>query len=176
MSGQPTHRLRARRALLLAALPLALSLAGCAQPARKAPAQITSQTSYWSGRLALQLHDDQAADQSFSAAFELQGSKREGQLTLFSPFGAVLAALQWSPAGAQLRQGGQLRESPSLASLVQDSLGAALPLDALFSWLAGQSAEADGWQADLSQIAEGRLQATRHHPLPRASLRLVLER
>lgn len=171
MRDQPTPR--SRRALLLT-MSMALWLAGCAQPHRmpSTTAQITS----WSGRLALQLHDDQAEDQSFSAAFELQGSERQGQLTLLSPFGAVLAELQWSPQGAQLRQGGQLRESPSLAVLVQDSVGAALPLGALFSWLAGQPAEADGWQADLTQIAAGRLRAIRTDPLPRATLRLVLER
>ena len=162
-----------RRALLLA--PAALWLAGCAQPPRHLPSA-PAENAYWSGRLALQLHDEQAEDQSFSAAFELQGSEHAGQLTLLSPFGAVLAEIRWSPAGAQLRQGGQLRESPSLAELVQASIGTALPLGALFSWLAGQSAEANGWQADLTQMAEGRLRVQRYHPLPRATLRLVLER
>lgn len=126
--------------------------------------------------MAVQLKDEMAQDQSFSASFELQGSEREGQLTLLNPFGAVLAELQWSPQGAQLRQGGQSRESPSLDALVQDTVGTPLPLGALFSWLSGQQASAPGWQADLSQIAQGRLRAERSFPLPRASLRLVLER
>lgn len=164
-----------RRALLLAAAPLALALAGCAQP-RLRPRDDAAATAFWSGRLALQVHDAQAQEQSFSAAFELQGAEREGQLILLSPFGAALAELQWSPAGAQLRQGGQLRESPSLDALVQDSLGTALPLGALFAWLAGEQASARGWQADLTQLAEGRLRAERTEPLPRATLRLVLDR
>ncbi|MET1116502.1 MAG: lipoprotein insertase outer membrane protein LolB [Comamonas sp.] len=164
-----------RRRVLLAA-PLALALAGCAQP-RRSPEQATATaTAAWSGRLALQVHDEQAQEQSFSASFELQGRQREGQLVLLSPFGAVLAELQWSPAGAQLRQGGQLRQSPSLDALVQDTMGTALPLGALFAWLAGEQAAAPGWQADLSQLAEGRLRAQRTDPLPRATLRIVLDR
>ncbi|MEG3060313.1 MAG: lipoprotein insertase outer membrane protein LolB [Comamonas sp.] len=163
-----------RRALLLATAPLALWLVGCAQPpARPAPADAAA---YWSGRLALQLHDPQAQEQSFSASFELQGAERAGQLLLLSPFGAVLAELQWSPAGAQLRQGGQLRESPSLDALVQDTVGTPLPIGALFAWLAGRQASAPGWQADLTQLPEGRLRAERTDPLPRATLRLVLDR
>jgi len=172
-----------RRALLLAAAPLALALAGCAQPRRRpqppdsaTATTATTATTAWSGRLALQVHGEQSEDQSFSASFELQGTQREGQLVLLSPFGAVLAELQWSPAGAQLRQGGQLRESPSLDALVQDTMGTALPLGALFSWLAGEQAQAPGWQADLSQLAEGRLRAQRTDPLPRATLRVVLDR
>lgn len=163
-----------RRALLLAALPAALWLAGCAQPPRRLadPAQ----PAHWSGRMAVQLQDDNAQDQSFSASFELQGSERQGQLTLLSPFGAVLAELQWSPQGAQLRQGGQLRESASLDALVQDTVGTPLPLGALFSWLAGEQASAPGWQADLSQMDQGRLRAQRSQPLPRATLRVVLDR
>lgn len=163
-----------RRALLLAALPAALWLTGCAQPPRR-PAD-PAQPAHWSGRMAVQLQDDNAQDQSFSASFELQGSQRQGQLTLLSPFGAVLAELQWSPQGAQLRQGGQLRESASLDALVQDTVGTPLPLGALFSWLAGEQASAPGWQADLSQMDQGRLRAQRSQPLPRASLRVVLDR
>ncbi len=163
-----------RRALLLAAAPLALWLGGCAQP-RLRPER-AADPAFWSGRLALQVHDTQAQDQSFSASFELQGAEREGQLILLSPFGAALAELQWSPAGAQLRQGGELRESPSQDTLVQDTLGTPLPQGARFSWLAGQPASAPGWQADLSQLADGRLRAERTDPLPRATLRLVLDR
>jgi len=169
-----TQPLPTRRLLLLAAAPLALALAGCAQP-RLRPEQ-AADTAFWSGRLALQVHDAQAQEQSFSASFELQGAERQGQLILLSPFGAALAELQWSPAGAQLRQGGQLRESPSLDALVQDTIGTPLPLGALFAWLSGQQASAPGWQADLSQLAEGRLRAERTDPLPRATLRLVLDR
>ncbi|WP_159910719.1 lipoprotein insertase outer membrane protein LolB [Pantoea sp. 18069] len=173
MKARP-RPLPTRRALLLAAAPAVLWLSGCAQPpARPAPADTAA---YWSGRLALQLHDTQEQEQSFSASFELEGSERAGQLALLSPFGAVLAELQWSPAGAQLRQGGQLRESPSLDALVRDTVGTALPIGSLFSWLAGEPAAAPGWQADLTQLAQGRLRAERTDPLPRATLRLVLER
>ncbi|MBS0509283.1 MAG: outer membrane lipoprotein LolB, partial [Proteobacteria bacterium] len=51
---------------MLAALGSAL-LAACAQPPRPA----SGAADHWSGRLALQVED--AAAQSFSAGFELQG-------------------------------------------------------------------------------------------------------
>ena len=53
--------------------------------------------------------------------------------------------------------------------------GAALPVDALFQWLAGQPAAVPGWRADLSQVASGRLQAVRESPQPTADLRVVFE-
>jgi outer membrane lipoprotein LolB len=44
---------------------------------------------------------------------------------------------------------------------------------ALFDWLAGFPSVADGWQADLSGRAEGRLRA-RRLTAPAADLRIVL--
>ena len=46
--------------------------------------------------------------------------------------------------------------------------------DALFDWLSGVPTLAGGWQADLQQLDEGRLSATRTQPPPAAMLRILL--
>jgi outer membrane lipoprotein LolB len=53
--------------------------------------------------------------------------------------------------------------------------GAALPVAALFDWLAGRAADVAGWQVDLSLREQGRLSARRDTPRPGAELRLVLD-
>jgi len=54
--------------------------------------------------------------------------------------------------------------------------GTPIPMPALFDWLRGQNAVIDGWQADLSMLAQGRLTAQRLHPAPAVQLRVVLNR
>ena len=147
-------------------------LVACAQPPAL-PAQSLAERTTWSGRLALQV-EDQAA-QSFSAAFELQGSAQQGELLLLSPLGNVLAKIDWTPTHARLQTGGQTHESPSLDDLLQQNLGTPIPVLAFFSWLRGEQTTAAGWQADLSSIGQGRLVATRYTPAPRATLRLAFE-
>lgn len=162
---------RTRRGLLLATASLALSgLTACALPPRKSAD--AGQPS-WSGRLALQVEGDQR--NSFSAGFELLGTAQAGELSLYSPLGATLAQLRWSPGMAELVAEGKRREYPSIEALTQEATGTALPLAALFAWLAGHAADVPGWQADLSRIADGRLQARRSDPLPVADLRIVLQ-
>lgn len=156
-----------RRRLLLGALSFSL-IAGCAQPPRPA----SGAADHWSGRLAVQVED--AASQSFSAGFELQGSAEAGELTLFNPLGNVMAQLQWWPGQALLRNGGEQRRSTSLEALVRELTGSELPIAALFGWLKGEAVQAAGWQADLSALAQGRLTAIRHTPVPQTTLRVVL--
>ncbi|MDE2413135.1 MAG: outer membrane lipoprotein LolB [Comamonadaceae bacterium] len=158
---------RARRRLLLGALTTLL-LGACAQPPRPAGGAADR----WSGRLAVQVED--AASQSFSAGFELQGSPQAGELTLFNPLGNVMAQLQWWPGHALLRNGGEQRQSTSLETLVRELTGSELPIAALFGWLKGEAVQAAGWQTDLSALAQGRLTATRHTPAPQTTLRVVL--
>lgn len=146
-------------------------LTGCAQlppPPRHADG------THWNGRLALQI-DDQTA-QSFSASFELQGSPRQGELVLISPLGSVLARLRWAPGLATLVSGTETQTSDSLDTLLQKSTGTQLPVAALFDWLNGITTGADGWQADLSGLSQGRLSATRNTPAPRTTLRIALDR
>lgn len=155
--------------LLLATL---WALAGCAQPPR-APHALEP-ANHWSGRLALQV-DGQAA-QSFSAGFDLQGDAGQGELTLFNPLGGVLARLHWRPGHATLQSGGETQASASLDALLQQATGTSIPINALFGWLTGLHTRAEGWQADLSAIDQGRLVARRHAPAPHATLRIALDR
>lgn len=155
---------------------LCLALAGCAAPTRT-PAQIVqaAEHRFWSGRMGLQVHDSHASEQSFSASFQLQGQAEAGQLDIFNPLGSQIAQLTWTPGGAVLRQGAHLTTSESLHTLVQQSLGTALPIAAMFGWLQGTPTAAAGWEVDLSRHADGRITAQRTHPSPTATLRLVLE-
>ncbi len=147
-----------------------LSLTGCATP--RSPAADPS--AFWSGRLALQLQT--TPPQNWSASFELQGSAEQGQMVLLSPIGTTLARLSWTSHAALLEQGQDKTESSNLQSLSQRLTGTDLPIGALFEWLAGKTAQAAGWQADLSAHAQGRLTARRQAPAPEAILRIVLDR
>jgi len=161
-----------RRALLLAGSAVLLVLAGCASPGG-APGP-GARTEAWSGRLSLRLEGD--ASQSFSAVFELRGAPRAGELILTSPIGSTLARLHWAPGEAVLSNGSETRRYESVDALIEAATGAAIPVGALFAWLAGRDERVPGWRPDLSQVAAGRLQATRESPAPRADLRIVFER
>ena len=87
--------------------------------------------------------------------FELKGSARAGELTLFNPLGGTLAALAWGPGSATLRGNGQAREFDSVDALVAHATGSAIPVAALFDWLRGTNTPVPGWQADLSQLEAG---------------------
>lgn len=147
-------------------------LAGCASPPRTVtqPGQSATQ---WSGRLALRVDSDQV--QSFSAGFELKGNAQTGQLSLYSPLGATVAQLVWAPGDARLRWDGKERGFESLDALTRQATGTELPVASMFQWLAGENAEAAGWQADLRDLSRGRLVARRSAPLPAVEMRLVLE-
>lgn len=110
-----------------------------------------------------------------TAGFELRGNAQQGELSLFSPLGQTVALASWSPTGATLQQGEQRQQFASMAELTQQLTGAALPLAALFQWLRGQAAEVSGWSAVLSEHGDGRIEAQRHSPLPRAELRIRLQ-
>jgi len=152
---------------------LAALLAGCAQPALKPPAESPVAQAHWRGRLALRVETPEPT--SYFASFELSGQARAGELLLFSPLGTTLAQLRWSPQAALLRNDGQTRAFDSLDALAAEATGTAIPIAALFQWLQGQPVAADGWQADLSQLGEGRLLARRAQPEPAAELRLILD-
>lgn len=162
-----------RRATLGVLAGAALFIAGCAQPARVGPQdEITA--AVWHGRLALQVEDQPS--QSFSAGFELRGRADAGELTFYNPLGGTLAALQWAPGSATLRSGDQVRRFDSIDALVAGATGTAIPVANLFDWLAGSNTPVAGWEADLSQLAQGRLRARRFAPPPGADLRLALEK
>jgi outer membrane lipoprotein LolB len=63
--------------------------------------------------------------------------------------------------------------------LITTVTGTALPLPALFDWLAGSKTPIDGWETDLSNIKNPdnpRLIAKRISPLPTVELRIALEK
>ncbi len=112
--------------------------------------------------------------QAFFAGFELRGNPAQGELVLNSPLGTSLAVLRWSPGEAVLDSGGQIQRFHSVDALIEKATGAAVPLPALFDWLAGKNTGLAGWSADLSQQAQGRISASRTTPQPRTDLRIVL--
>jgi outer membrane lipoprotein LolB len=158
------------RARLLPMLAAVLLVAGCAAPRPPVPAGVQ----VWTGRLALTV--EQQASQSFSASFELKGAPEAGELTLFTPLGGTAAVLSWSPGTATMRSGNDVRQFASLEALAQEATGAPLPIAALFDWLAGKPTPVAGWEADVTQVADGRLRARRTAPPPPADLRVVFER
>jgi outer membrane lipoprotein LolB len=161
-----------RRAFLAAGGVALLSIAGCAQLTGGASAPRSSDS--WSGRMSLRI--DSEPVQTFSALFELRGSPDAGDLTLTTPIGSTLAQLHWAPGEALLKNGSDTRRYDSVDALIEAATGAAIPVGALFSWLAGRDERVPGWRPDLGQLANGRLQATRESPSPRADLRIVFER
>lgn len=162
--------MRAIAGIMLAALFL---MSGCAQPPGIKDTDATDNAG-WRGRLALRVETGQA--QFFSAGFELSGTPTAGELVLSTPFGTTLATLTWTAQDATLRTNGEVRHFESLDALAIQATGTAIPIAALFLWLTGQHATAAGWQADLSQLSDGRLMAQRTHPEPAAELRIVLDR
>ena len=161
-----------RRRLVAAVFAGAALLAGCATPSR--PGTGTSRPESWSGRLSLRV--DSEPVQTFAALFDLRGTPERGTLTLTTPIGSTLAELQWSPGEALLKNGSETRRYASVDELIKAATGAAIPVDALFGWLAGRTDTVTGWRPDLTQWSAGKLQAVRESPLPRSDLRIVFER
>jgi outer membrane lipoprotein LolB len=60
--------------------------------------------------------------------------------------------------------------------LITQTLGTDIPVTALFAWLAGDTLQVEGWTADLSERANGRITARRVQPEPQAELRLIIEK
>lgn len=162
-----------RRAALGLLAGAIVFVAGCAQPPR-APMPDPISAGVWSGRLALQVEDNPS--QSFAAGFELRGRPDAGELTLYNPFGGTFAALAWGPGSATLRSGTEVRQFDSIDALVAGATGTAIPVRSLFGWLSGNNTRVPGWEADLSQLAEGRIRARRVAPPPTADLRVALDK
>lgn len=167
--------MQSRRDLLVGAgATFAFLLTGCATQRRPLDTTQGAPASTWSGRLSLRV--DGEASQSFAALFDLRGTPERGALSLTSPIGSTLADLSWTPTEALLRNGSQTRRYESVDALVTAATGAAVPVHALFAWLDGREENVAGWIPDLSRIADGRLNAVRETPSPRAELRVIFDR
>jgi outer membrane lipoprotein LolB len=149
-----------------------LLLSACASP-RALPSPSAERQAHWQGRLSVKVFSKPV--QAFSANFELQGHAAKGELLLSSPLGTTLASLQWDEQSATLTTDGAQHSYGSLRELALHATGAELPVASLFAWLAGQAQEAPGWQADLTELADGRLQA-RHLEEVQAELKIILDR
>jgi outer membrane lipoprotein LolB len=174
---------RAWPPLLALLLPwLAALLAGCATPPREAAG-----AGWTSGRLSVRM--DATAEhgaQSMSAAFELRGDERSGELHLSSPLGTRLVTARWAPGLALLDNGDGEDTFDDLDALSRRALGENLPLAALPDWLRGNAwpgaphvattkgFEQLGWQVDLARRAEGWIEARRAAP-PAVLMRVKLD-
>lgn len=94
---------------------------------------------------------------------------------VYNPLGNVVARLAWSPGHATVDTGSEQLSGGSLDELIAHALGTPIPVQALFAWLQGDPQAVVGWQVDLSRYAQGRINAVREQPLPRASLRVILQ-
>jgi outer membrane lipoprotein LolB len=150
-----------------------LLIAGCAINQR-AGGLNDPENNRFAGRISLVVQSEPV--QSFSGGFELQGNETTGELTLITPLGSTVAVLRWRPGVAELQNGTQTQQYSSVQAMLQQTTGAAIPLQALFAWLRGENASAPGWQADVSRFADGRVGALRTDPAPPAQLRIVLDR
>jgi outer membrane lipoprotein LolB len=159
---------RLRHGLLL----LALVLAGCASPPRASHLALEPET-HWQGRLSLKVYSKPV--QSLSANFDLQGSPAKGELALTSPLGTTLVRMQWDAGSASLTAAGEQRDYGSLQELARKATGTDLPVASLFAWLQGREDAAPGWQVDLKDLSNGRLQA-QHVDEPQADLKIILDR
>lgn len=162
-----------RRSVVLG-LPLIaiFSIAGCARKI-SASEQNDAEKKRWTGRISLQIQSD--PPQAFFAGFELNGRPERGELSLTSPIGNVLGVMRWSPDGAVLESGNEVKPFASVDALLAQTTGAAIPVAALFDWLNGINSRLDGWSADLSGLDLGRIVATRNEPSPPVRLRIVLD-
>ena len=153
------------------ALIASILLASCAIPVRDSGSFDTEAS--WRGRLQVQVQSN--PQQSISAAFELLGNAISGSLRLTSPLGTTLAEAQWTPQDAVWRTTTETRHFVSMDQMTEQLVGTPLPLAALFDWLQARPTPAQGWEADLQDLPQGRLRAQRVQPAPTAQLRIVLE-
>ena len=159
------------RTVRLITLFAIIFIAGCASTTG-VNGTFTSQDSYWQGRLALTVHSTPV--QAFSANFELQGNAQTGSLVLSTVLGSTLARIQWTGTTATLVSGNDTRAFESLPALLRQTMGTDLPVASLFAWLQGQAATTPEWEADLTQLDQGRLNARRTSLVNPAELKIIL--
>lgn len=136
----------------------------------------------YQGRLSLRIASD--PPQSLYAGFNLTGDAQTGDLTLNSPLGNSLAQLSWTPQSAVLKANNETKEYPSTSALIEQVTGTAIPLNALFDWMAGKDTPAEGWEVDVSAMKSPnasaetvqRFVAKRMSPLPTAELRIAIDK
>lgn len=137
------------------------------------PGPTSQENAFRAGRFSLVI--DTEPVQSFIASFELAGAWPDGVLAIYNPLGMQMARVEWTPQGARLIQGSQIRQAVSLESLIFQLTGTQLPAAALIDWLGGKPTPAEGWKVDVSEWHLRRLVLERIQPAPRTVLRIAFE-
>lgn len=137
----------ARRASLGAAAALAVALAGCAvtphgPSTSNATPELSTQTSNaYHGRFAVRYVDQNGQTRNAYGNFDWRQQGDTVTLQLVSPLGQTLAIVTSSPASATLElPNRQPVTADNVTSLMQHTLGFALPVEGLRYWLASSPA------------------------------------
>ena len=145
VSNQSAYRraTRCKRAALGAAAAALVALAGCAsQPPRlpstaNATTSLSTQTSRaYHGRFAVQYVDQTGQQRNAYGNFDWRENDTTVTVQLRSPLGQTLAVVTSSPAQATLElPNKQPLTADNVSTLMQTSLGFALPVEGLRYWL-----------------------------------------
>ena len=118
----------------VAALFLAMGLAGCAQLPPSTPA--ATNEARLSGRISVTVAGDvHNRGTGGAASFELFGGPEAGRLELTSPLGSLVARASWRPGLVTLQTPSDERRFDDLDALTRELLGEPVPVAALFDWL-----------------------------------------
>jgi outer membrane lipoprotein LolB len=134
----------------------------------------------YAGRISLVIDPEaitSASPQSFSGGFELRGNAEIGELDLLTPLGQIVMQLRWRPDSALILRGTERQIFVNADDLIQRATGASVSLAQLFAWMRGEQtpSNAQAWQVDLDNHANGRIIARRSMPTP-AVLRIALNK
>ncbi|MDT9000212.1 lipoprotein insertase outer membrane protein LolB [Paucibacter sp. APW11] len=176
------------RCLAVALAALMLSACASLKPAAPQSEVVNASSEHLTGRISVQVPATLSSKaQGGAASFELWGTAERGQLELSSPLGSLIARARWQPGEVLLQVPGEDRQYDTLDSLTQGLLGEAIPVAALFDWLAGrawpgaaavplpqQGFEQLGWRVDTSLLGEGLIKAVKLGE-PATSLRIKLQ-
>jgi len=96
------------------------------------------------GRLSVNYQKD-GRPESISGSFNWEQRPGTIDVTLMSPLGQTVAAINVTPGSATLTQGGEApRTAADIDSLTQQTLGWPLPVSGLRDWLQGYAVDAQG--------------------------------
>ncbi len=149
-------RRRAGAGLLLCAF--VLGLAGCATQAP--PEQAAPEGSLLRvGRFAVKTEELNRAPEAVQGGFVWRDTAAQLTLELTNPFGSILARVLVTNNGATLeRANGEITQTTSPDSLIDQALGQSIPVQGLRSWLRVQKTPQTGMRV-LERDAQGRIVA-----------------
>jgi outer membrane lipoprotein LolB len=138
-------------------LTILLLLTGCAAlaplpgdntaqtvPGQAAPARAYFHTIDLGGRLSVR-YQNHGKEETLYGSFIWLQDPAQTRITLLSPLGQTIAAIDVTPEGSTLRQGGQtVRSAADVDTLVAQTLGWPLPVAGLRNWLQGFGVDVAG--------------------------------